>query len=78
MRNKYKVGAVGRRVEIGNLPREPELTPDEAIELAVYLVAAAVPLHKEPAGAVLGKFHKGLVDVGSEELGAAAAAELEE
>lgn len=78
MRNKFKVGAVGRRVEIGNIAREPELTPDEAIELAVYLVATAAPLYQGTAAAALGKFHKGLVDVASEELGAEAAKEIEE
>jgi hypothetical protein len=77
MRNRFQVGAVGRAVQIGNLPRDPELTPSEALELAAFLVASAAPLHKEDAGAVLGKFLKMLGDVGSEELAAAAAAELE-
>lgn len=78
MRNKFEVGAVGRRVEISNLPRHPELSPSEALELAAFLVAAAVPLHREQAGVVLGQFIKMLGDVGDEELQAAAAKELEE
>ena len=71
MRNKFHVGAVGRRVEIKNLGREPELTPTEALELAAWLVATAVPLRPGDSAAELAAFLKMVGDVGSAELGEA-------
>lgn len=79
MINRYKVGAVGKRVSIGNLAPEPELTPREALELAAWLVATAAPLmHGEPS-AVLGQFHKMIGDAGDGEgIGAAALEAIED
>jgi len=79
MINRYRVGAVGKRVTIGNLAPEPELTPREALELAAWLVAASAPLmHGEPA-AVLGQFLKMIADAGEGEgIAEAALKELSE
>ncbi len=75
MINRYQVGAVGKRITIGNIAREPELTPREALELAAWLVATAAPLmHGEPS-AVLGQFHKMVGDAGEGDGIAAAALE---
>lgn len=74
MINRYQVGAVGKRVSIGNLAPEPQLTPREALELAAWLVATAGPLmHGEPS-AVLGQFHKMIGDAAGETEGIGAAA----
>jgi hypothetical protein len=77
MRNKFQVGAVGRRVTIGNLAREPELSSEEAIELAAWLVATAVPLRKGAVGEELQHFVKLLGDAGDESF-QSAVRELEE
>jgi hypothetical protein len=74
MNNRFKVGAVGKRIAIGNIQPEPELTPREALELAAWLVATAVPLmHGEPP-AVLELFHRMIVDAAGEGEGIAVAA----
>jgi len=62
MRNRYEVGAVGKRIAIHNLPPRPELSPRESLELAAWLVATAAPLVPGDAAAVLGQFHKLLGD----------------
>lgn len=72
MRNKFEVGAVGRRVSIGNLPARPELTPREALELAAWLVATAAPLAQGEPADVLSEFLKLVGDAGDEETSAAA------
>lgn len=56
--NQFNVGAVGRKVQINNLPPRPSLTPKEALELAAWLVAAAAPLMPGDAASVLTSFHK--------------------
>jgi hypothetical protein len=56
MRNKYQVGAVGKRVEIGNISSRPELTPNEALELAAYLVAVALPMMSGETDELLHQF----------------------
>lgn len=78
MRNKYHVGAVGKRVAIQNISREPELTPAEALELAAWLAATAIPLRAGDVQAELGAFLRMLGDAGSAELAAAVEAELED
>lgn len=77
MRNRFEVGAVGKRVSIGNLPPRPELTPREALELAAWLVAAAAPLVPGEPPQVLNQFLGMVGDAGDEQL-SAAAAELQE
>jgi hypothetical protein len=78
MINRYRVGAVGKRISIGNIAPEPELTPREALELAAWLVATAAPLmHGEPS-AVLGQFHKMIGDIGEGDIAAAALEAIEE
>jgi len=62
MQNRFAVGAVGRKVEINNLPPRPSLTGREALELAAWLVSAASPLLPGDAAATLGTFHKLLGD----------------
>jgi len=62
MKNRFEVGAVGKRVEIHNLPPRPALTPREAFELAAWLVSAAAPLMPGDSADVLGQFHKMLGD----------------
>lgn len=44
MRNEFHVGAVGKKVRIANMAPDPKLSPQEALELAAYLVATAIPL----------------------------------
>jgi hypothetical protein len=78
MRNKFHVGAVGKRVTIENISREPELTPSEALELAAWLVATAVPLQPGDVGENLRAFLRIVADVSERELGQAVQAELEE
>ena len=74
MRNKFHVGAVGKRVQIANLPREPELPPRDALELAAWLVATAIPLGDDDAGDALDSFI-GLVAEAAEDTDLSAAAE---
>lgn len=62
MRNKFHVGALGKRVQIQNISSEPELTPSEALELAAYLVATAIPLSPGEADTVLDTFIKMIGD----------------
>jgi len=62
MKNRFEVGAAGKRVAIHNLPPRPELTPREAFELAAWLVASASPLMPGDSAEVLGQFHKMLGD----------------
>ncbi len=45
MRNRYGVGAVGRKIHISDL--NLECSPEEALELAAWIVASAAPLTKE-------------------------------
>jgi hypothetical protein len=75
MINRYDVGAVGKRVAIANLPRRPELTPKEALELAAWLVATAAPLMQGEPSDVLGQFHKMIAAAGDGEGIAVAALE---
>ncbi len=78
MINRYKVGAVGKRVSIANLAPQPELTPREALELAAWLTATAAPLmHGDPA-AVLGQLLKMVAEVGDDDVREAALKELAE
>jgi hypothetical protein len=79
MRNKFHVGAVGKRVQIQNIGREPELTAAEALELGAYLVATAIPLRGGDAVAELGGFLR-LLEAAAEDspLAEAVRAELEE
>lgn len=77
--NQFGVGAVGKKVQISNLAPRPTLTPKEAIELAAWLVATAVPLRAGDATAELGAFLR-MVEGASDddsELAAAVRAELE-
>lgn len=80
--NHFGVGATGKRVQINNLPPQPRLQPREALNLAAWLAATALPLMPGDASAELGKFIKQLGDVASEsdsgELADAVKAELEE
>ena len=62
--NRFAVGAVGKKVEINNLPARPRLTSKEAIELSAWLLATAAPLEPGTANEVLGKFHKLVAEVG--------------
>lgn len=79
VRNKYAVGAVGKKVTIHNLAPQPELSAREAFELAAWLVATAAPLMPGDANAVLGQFHKMVGDAADgTELGAAALAAIED
>ena len=78
MRNQFHVGSTGKRISVLNLPREPELTPDQALELAAWLVATAVPLRSGAAGDELNRFLKLLIETSGEtELSAAVEKELE-
>ena len=78
MRNRFEVGAVGKRVEIHNLPPRPELSPRDALELAAWLLATAAPLMPGDASAVLGQFHKLVGDAAEDtDLEEAARAALE-
>ena len=56
MRNRFAVGQVGKKIEINNLAPRPELAPDEALELAAYLVAVAVPMQGGDAGVAFDRF----------------------
>jgi len=80
VRNKFGVGAVGKKIEIHNLAPQPELTPRDALELAAWLVATAAPIIQADTAAVLGQFHKLLGDAAGDgtDLEAAAHAALEE
>lgn len=78
MINRYKVGSVGRRITIGNLAPEPELSSREALELAAWLVATAAPLVKVEPDEVLRQFMGMVAAAGDEELAAAVARELSE
>lgn len=62
MTNQFSVGSVGKKVQINNLAQRPTLTPKEALELAAWLVATAVPLSAGDASDALIKFHKLLGD----------------
>lgn len=77
MRNRFHVGATGKRVAIANLAKEPELTPDEALELAAWLVATAVPLRPGDVGEELKRF-LGMVADANDGLADAVRAELAE
>jgi hypothetical protein len=68
MLNRYDVGAVGKRIAINNLAPRPEFTPREALELAAWLVATAVPLMPGVADG-LEVFHKFLADASEGALG---------
>jgi hypothetical protein len=80
--NQYAVGAVGKKIEINNLANRPRLTPKEAIELAAWLAATALPLQPGDALAELGKFVKRVGEIagesGEDALAEAVRAELEE
>lgn len=79
MNNQHGVGAVGKKIQISNLAPRPTLTPKEALELAAWLVATAVPLRPNDAAAELGAFIRMVMDAADEgsPLAIAAAAELE-
>ncbi len=80
--NQYAVGAVGKKIEINNLATRPRLTPKEAVELAAWLAATALPLQPGDALAELGKFVKRVGEIagesGEDALAEAVRAELEE
>lgn len=80
--NRFSVGAVGKKVQIGNIAPQPSLTSREALELAAWLVAAAVPLERGSVGEAIDRFHTMLANAASEsdneELEEAANAQLEE
>jgi hypothetical protein len=77
--NQFAVGAVGKKITINNLAPRPQLAPKEALGLAAWLVATAVPLLPGDPGAELGKFHKMLADAAEgTDLEIAALEQLEE
>ena len=77
--NQFGVGAVGKKIQISNIAPRPTMTPKEALELAAWLVATAVPLRPGEASAELGAFIRLVVDAADDgsPLAIAAAAELE-
>lgn len=66
MTNQFAVGAVGKRVTIGNLAPQPSLTSREALKLAAWLVTAATPLESGSAGDVLNRLHGMIADAAAE------------
>jgi len=77
--NQFGVGATGKKVQISNIAPRPTMTPKEALELAAWLVATAVPLRPGEAEAELGAFLR-MVEAASDDdsdLAAAVRAELE-
>lgn len=79
MMNQFGVGATGKKIQISNIAPRPTLTPKEALELAAWLVATAVPLRAGEPVAELGTFLR-MVEQASDEdspLAAAVRAELE-
>lgn len=79
MMNQFSVGATGKKIQIGNIAPRPTLTPKEAIELAAWLLATAVPLRNGDAASELGAFLR-LVEAAADEgspLAEAVRAELE-
>lgn len=66
MLNRFNVGAVGKKITIANLAPRPSLTPKEALELAAWLAATALPLQPGDASAELGKFLKLVGDAAGE------------
>jgi len=79
--NQFGVGASGKKVYINNLSPQPRLSAREALNLAAWLAATALPLMPGDAAAELGKFVKLLGDTArendSEDLAEAVDAELE-
>jgi hypothetical protein len=78
--NEFGVGAVGKKVQINNIAPRHAMTPKQAIELAAWLVATAVPLRSGDAASELGAFLR-LVESAADEdspLAEAVRAELEE
>ena len=85
LRNDYGVSPKGRSVQISGLSMHapdvaaPVMTPQEAIELAAWLVATAVPMHRKDTAGALDEFHAALAEVAEgTELGTAAVAALED
>jgi len=68
MKNRFHVGAVGRRVSISNISSNPHMTPAEALELAAWLVATACPLAPGGVAQAFGAFHKMVADASEGEL----------
>jgi hypothetical protein len=62
--NQFGVGAVGKKIGISNMAPRPSLTPREALELAAWLVATALPLMPGTVGAELVRWHRMLADAG--------------
>lgn len=79
--NQFAVGANGKKISINNLPPQPRLMAKDALELAAWLAATALPLMPGDAGAELGKFVKHIGEIagesGEDALSAAVDAELE-
>jgi len=46
--NQFGVGASGKVVQISNIAPQPRLAPREALNLAAWLAATALPLKKSP------------------------------
>jgi hypothetical protein len=77
--NQFAVGAVGKKITINNLAPRPSLSAREALELAAWLVAPAIPVAGGDASTELGKFLRLVVDAaGDGELSEAVERELEE
>jgi len=80
--NQFGVGATGKKVQITNLQPQPRLEPRQALNLAAWLAATALPLMPGEPVAELGNFIKLLGDVArendSDDLADAVKAELEE
>lgn len=79
--NSFGVGAVGKKIHISNIAPQPSLRPAEALNLAAWLAAAALPLMPREAAVELGNFVKMLGDAAREgdetDLADAVDAELE-
>lgn len=77
--NQFGVGATGKKIQINNIAPRPTLTPKEALELAAWLVATAIPLRQGEPVSELGAFLR-LVEQAADDdspLAAAVRAELE-
>lgn len=77
--NQFGVGATGKKVSISNISPRPTMSPKDALELAAWLVATAIPLRPGEAAAELGAFLRLVQDAADEDspLEAAVRDELE-
>lgn len=76
--NQFSVGAVGRKIQIGNLAPKPTLTAREALNLAAHLAAAALPLQGGDDAENVGKFLKQIAELSEGDLAEALEKELED